>query len=179
MAARAQHIPIPFASSASPTSITTNTIKPPANALILASSTTAATGGYINNDKNSANGGVVAAPSQNELTGSPSTPGAAFNDQTSYNNATVGKSRRSSGGKLLNPGGGGSSKSSAASNNDSKVWGYLFGSNNATDHSPPVEDESLLSALRDLFKSIFNQKKKTGTVNPFPFVTKLKKENGK
>ncbi|CAG8496049.1 5441_t:CDS:10 [Ambispora gerdemannii] len=48
---------------------------------------------------------------------------------------------------------------------------------NSASSSQGIED-TLFGALKDLFTKISSQKKKTGVVAPFQFITKLKKENG-
>ncbi|CAG8563245.1 1203_t:CDS:10 [Ambispora leptoticha] len=47
---------------------------------------------------------------------------------------------------------------------------------NSASSSHGIED-TLFGALKDLFTKIISQKKKTGAVAPFQFITKLKKEN--
>ena len=42
---------------------------------------------------------------------------------------------------------------------------------------PKDHDESLLTALGDLFASISNQKKRTGVLAPKKFIERLKKDN--
>lgn len=48
---------------------------------------------------------------------------------------------------------------------------------NHHDAPPPLAEETMLTALADLFTEIATQKKRTGTVPPKPFVDKLRQEN--
>lgn len=51
---------------------------------------------------------------------------------------------------------------------------------NGDSNSAPAQgiEDTLFSALKDLFWKISGQKKRTGVVAPSHFITKLKKENG-
>ena len=45
--------------------------------------------------------------------------------------------------------------------------------------SPAPLEDTLLAALKDLFKQIHTQRKRTGSVSPADFIKKLRKDNGK
>lgn len=56
---------------------------------------------------------------------------------------------------------------------------YLFSASSDISSSNGFNEDTLFSALKELFWKISSQKKRTGVMAPNGFIAKLKKENGK